>query len=256
MNKIIFFDIDGTLVRENNVPRLSILTKRIAALKNRGAIFGINTNRPWESAGYIYRVLKLNGPIILENGAVYKLSPRSRAQLINKKARDLNKKVIYYFQKNLAKLFPGATLKVGDDRSVLGDGHPLILISKNRKYTASIYVAGGHGFAGDRLAFIAGRLKRSFPAGAHFAIKCLPRQGKIIVANDWRDRISAMRYIRDRHHHDCNIFLISDNEDVPLSKDIHFCATENAPREYKRGAQYTAKSAGERGLLEIVKKII
>lgn len=255
MNKIIFFDIDGVLVRGEAIPKLNVLARRIAALKNCGAVFGINTNRPWESARHIYRILKLNGPIILENGASYKLSPRSRAELINKKAKYLNKKVIYFLKENLAELFPGATLKVGDNKSALRGGRPLILISKNRKYTASIYIVGD-GSIKRRLDFIAKRLKRAFSVGDHFTIECLSQQEKIVVANDWRDRINAMRYVRDHHFPHCNIFLISDNEKKPLPRDIFFCATENAFRAYKKGARYVASLPGERGILELMKKII
>lgn len=255
MDKLVFFDIDGTLVQDNVVADLAFLVKNIASLKNKGLIFGINTNRPWESVRRVYGALKLNGPIILENGASYRKSPYAGAIVGNERARDLNKKVISFFKHNLVELFPGAKLMIGDDKSVLRLGGPLILISKNRRFTASIYLAVGGDSDRGRLAFIAGRLRREFPAGKYFTVQYLPRQNKIIVGNDWRDRIDIMRLVRDRYYPYCKIFMISDNENVPLPRDMFFYATKNALGAYKKRARYSAVASGGCGIVEIIKKI-
>lgn len=220
MNKIIFFDIDGILITEGSNPSFVSIAIVISKLKKQGIIFGINTNRPWVETRDIYKKLKLNGPIILENGAVYKLSYKGPEILINFKAKDLNKKIIEFLNKILPNYFPGITVLISNDKSSLRQKRLLSLISKNRNYTSSIYMRNRGRVLKKDLSVIMKLLKEKFPQSKKYIFKEIPDLGKIVASNDFYDRIKTMDYVRNRYFSLCELFFISDEERVRFEKNI------------------------------------
>lgn len=255
MRKLIFFDIDGTLISGKANPKFKSLAGFISRIKKKDIVFGVNTNRPWEGAREVCRALKLNGPVILENGASYKLTCKSPEMLVNFKARDLNKKIIKFLNKALPRHFPRISIFMSNNKSLLKNNRSLALVSKNRKYTSSIYIRNQEGIAKKDLHLVFTLLKDKFSRNKCYFFKKFPQEGKIIASNNFCDRIKTMSYVRDRHFPNHEIFLISDEERVSFRKDINFCAVKNASKEYKKMSRFIANRGGEQGIKELLQKI-
>lgn len=230
------------------------LANCLAELRRRGVVFGINTNRPWAETSGIYKKLKLNGPIVLENGAAYKLNGRSPEILVNFKARNLNEKIAKFLAKVSLRYFPKKPVVVSNNKLLLKNS-PLVLISKNRRYTSSIYIRNKKGVSGKDLNFVAMLLKKKFGGNKFISFKKIAGEGKIVAGNNFYDRIKTMRYVRDRYFPDCKVFMISDDEAIRFKKDINFCAVKNATRKYKENCSFVAKIAGWRGIKYLIQKI-
>lgn len=71
INKFVFFDVDDTLIRDENYPKnLENIKKQINILKKQGFMLGVCTFRTFDST--VKKIIKeynLNGPIIVEGGA-------------------------------------------------------------------------------------------------------------------------------------------------------------------------------------------
>lgn len=75
-NRIVFLDIDGTLLDEQQRTNCDIVPT-ILDLHARGVRFGLNSNRAWEDVIPVIAQFHLDGPFILENGAYIKESVNS-----------------------------------------------------------------------------------------------------------------------------------------------------------------------------------
>ena len=254
MYKIIFFDVDGTLITGKTEPDFMPLADFLIELKKKGIIFGINTNRPWAETFDIYKKLKLNGPIILESGALYKLSEKSPEVLVNFRARNLNKKIIKFLIRSLPYYFPQQSIVVSNNKFLLKN-HPLIFISKNRRYTSSIYIRNKKGVSEKDLNCVARLLCEKFRKNKFISFRKILTEGKIIVSDNFSDRLKTMCHVRGNYFPNYEMFIISDDEAVRFKKDINFCAVKNATGKYKKNCRLIAKSDGIKGIKNLIKKI-
>jgi hydroxymethylpyrimidine pyrophosphatase-like HAD family hydrolase len=259
---LIFFDIDGTLLVRQKPLDFKILRKLINFWKNKGIIFGINTNRPWSESARIYRVLQLNGPVIVENGSVYKMNAHSKQIKSNPRLIAIRieiSRILKRFAAENKKL--GWVFKTGSKKNILKNKkiRKLIFMTNNRKYTASIYVRR-RGVTDTRLLkkiywFIVKELKKLFPQ--RIKIKTITG-GKIIVFNANTERIKTMLQLRNSFYPRYNTLLISDAEDITKTsiKKISFGAVKNSRKDYKDLSHYKATKSGVAGLEQIIRGFI
>ncbi len=216
-NKIIFFDIDGTLVRGNHLLPMAHLRSVIKANITDGIIFGINTNRPIGQTLPIYRKLKLNGPIITEDGACHQRHDHAPSHAAVLGLHKLNKEVtnLMRMKMNTDKNF---IIRVSGNKQVLSDASIpfLIQITPERIYTASIYVRK-HGKKNKRallyiFEWLHCELQKKFPVAT---IKKIDAHGKIIIAQAHIDRLRTLQKVTAHFRDVPDILVISDDESVP-----------------------------------------
>lgn len=70
MSKVIFFDWDNTIVREDYLPDSVEFTSLIKSRQDDGWLIGLNSDTPLRRLANWQKPLGMNGPIIAENGAV------------------------------------------------------------------------------------------------------------------------------------------------------------------------------------------
>ncbi len=263
INKLILFDIDGTLtVKDRNVSLIH-LKKIIGLYKARGALFGINTNRPIKDALPLYRALKLNGPIIVEDGAYYKLNMSKPSKIAVKGTPKLNRQIIN-FLRNWSKTRIGRkfTFKASGNKAHLSNKRipALILITPQRIFTASIYVRIQGKKNTKALQVIYELLQKKFQNKLKLAFfKKNLLQGKILVGNLKTSRLNTLRQIGCKFFKFRDMLLISDDECVPRvvsNSKIHFASVCNGVAEYKKRCTYVANQNGAKGIIWIVKKFL
>lgn len=263
INKLIFFDIDGTLIVKDHSVSLTRLKKVIDQYKTRGVLFGINTNRPIKDVLPLYRALKFNGPIIVEDGACYKLNMSRPSKIAVRGTPKLNKQIIN-FLRNWSKTKIGRTFtfKVSDNKAHLSNKRisALILITPQRIFTASIYVRIQGKKNTKALQVIYKLLQKKFKNKLEpvFFKKNL-LQGKILVSNLKTNRLNTLQQIGCKFFKFRDMLLISDDECVPRvlpDPKIHFASVCNGVAEYKKRCTYVANQNGANGIIWIVKKFL
>jgi len=262
LNKLILFDIDGTLVRANRSISSAMLKNTIRTYVTEGVLFGINTNRPIEEALPLYRTLRLNGPMIVEDGAGYKLDAFVPCKIAVRGLQKINRKVINFLQ-HWVKTRTGErfTLRIGRDKSYLSDTciSLLILITPQRIFTASIYVRVNGRINPQALQTIYELLKKEFLRGHKgMVIKKIESQGKIIVANSQTNRFSTLQQISRHFFKSYDILMISDEEPTPLKlvPRIKFASVSNGTAVYKRECAYVSVKDGANGIVWLIKKFL
>ncbi|MDD4476593.1 MAG: HAD hydrolase family protein [Patescibacteria group bacterium] len=263
INKLILFDIDGTLtVKDRNV-LLTNLKKVIGLYKDRGTLFGINTNRPIKDALSLYRALKLNGPIIVEDGAYYKVNMSMPSKVTVRGTLKLNRQITN-FLRNWSKTKIGRkfTFKVSDNKDYLSNKciSALILITPQRIFTASIYIRIRGKKNIKALQVIYKLLQKKFQNKFKLVIfKKNLLQGKILIGNLKTNRFNTLHQIGYKFFKSRDMLLISDDECVPRvisDPKIHFASVSNGTAEYKKHCTYIANQNGANGIIWLVKKFL
>ena len=78
---LLFLDIDGTLIMENQKPNYYHLPQLIRKI-SKFCLCGLNSNRSFHDIKNIYKYFGLNGPIVLENGVYFKKNLSSKKFLL------------------------------------------------------------------------------------------------------------------------------------------------------------------------------
>lgn len=143
-NVLIFLDIDGTLIQENQKPNTTRLPRVIKELSRKGFLFGLNSNRSIEDVLPIYTQFGLNGPLVLENGIYFKKSPQKKNFfIIPKPARvhaDLLRTVRQFAREHeLAMTVVNADTVAAIPRSARTKG-VVIMVNKFRLFTGSVHI--------------------------------------------------------------------------------------------------------------------
>lgn len=249
-NKIVFFDIDGTLIIDNEKNRLREIKKAIAGIKNQKIIFGINTNRPWTEAKKIYNTLSLTGPAICESGSYYLLDSNHLEKYMPKSDGHLRDRVVSYLKNNST--FCCYKIMIGKNKDILSKRQiaNLIFITSNRRYTASIYVRKSGNTIIRTTRQIFNLLKSEFP---ELRVEILPKNGKIIISSKEVDKISTLSFIIEKYFKSYDVFMISDEEDVKNKySNINFCGLKESNKTYKDNCRYVSDRRGIDGVLEII----
>ena len=100
--KLVFLDIDGTLIDKNYSSNCPDLKKLILLLQKRGFVFAINSNRSLEDLLPISKRFGIKGPLVGENGSfIYFQGAKKTIYLLNKVERDRVKKTIEKVKKEI-----------------------------------------------------------------------------------------------------------------------------------------------------------
>ncbi len=248
-DRVIFFDIDGTLV-DNNSDNLCEIKRKIVELKADGLLFGINTSRSWIETKYIYNNLLLNAPTICENGSYYLLNSEGKKNILFNADSDLRKKIVIFLKNNI--FFNDYKIIVSNNKKILLDKKidRLIFITSNRKYTASIYVRWVGKINQRGTKKIMAVIKKNF---SKLEIEIISEDGKIIVSSLMVDKILTLSYIQQKYFRKKHIIMISDNEKVKtIFSHIDFYSVNRSSKEYNKRCLYVSNKKGTRGVLDII----
>ncbi len=256
---LIFLDIDGTLIKENQKPNTSRLPAVIKKLERKGFVFGLNSNRSFEDIISVYTNFGLNGPIVLENGVYFKKNLESkRVFLANTRSR---------IQSDLMRASKQFVHKKGIDAQVLCldtvsaiTAHPskskgvVIMINKYRLFTGSLHIyrdgVRDRGLAKD----LAKYLRKYFKSTKKNMTVVVPEAfGNIVVYPNCISKTKALAHLRV-YYPECFFAMIGDDDaDADTLKEVdYFFAVGNATISAKRNAKYVAKGSHTKGVIDIL----
>lgn len=248
-SKIIFFDIDGTLI-SNGANRSMAVKKRIIELKKDGLVFGINTNRPWLETKNIYKKFSFNGPVICEDGSYYLLNSKTKMIILSKADPNLRLKIVVLLKHH--KKISNYKIIVSNNKKILFDKkiNNLIFITSSRRYTASIYVRLSGVVNQKATNQVLSVLKKELPKTK---VEIVPKNGKIIISNSKIDKISTLAYLAKKHFKSNQIIMISNDENIKKNfLSINFCGIRESSQKYKNKCSYISYKKGVNGLLDII----
>ncbi len=256
--KLVFLDIDGTLIRSDQTSNDPKLPSNIRTLSEKGFLFGLNSNRSLEDVLPIYRRFRLNGPVILENG-VYFVQGKKRIYLLSNPPRSGHRFITSLLKRFVAENQIPASVKVTDSVTLLRSrkfsNFPiLILANKYRRHTGSIHLMR-YGKRDKKLADkLALFLRRNFNARKlPLTVECSEASGNVIFYPKNASKGKAIKKIR-KYYLGYSIFMIGD--DIGDLKTLEyvdkFFAVGNAQTEVKRHADYVSMSHYAKGVSEIL----
>jgi len=255
---IVFFDIDGTLIRPDQTPNDKRLPQLVKELSKRGFLFGLNSNRSLEDALPIYKQFCLNGPLVLENG-VYSIRGGRRTFLIKNPERIQRR-----FVEALLRAFIGqrgltAAVAVTDSVRVLTSPKtsriPLLFLANGyRKYTGSIHVLR-YGVRDRALAKkLASFLRGVFRSRKlDFVVECPRAFGNVTFYPAGAGKGLALRRLRQRYP-GYRVYMVGDDvgDLMMLRHADAFFAVDNAAPQAKRKARYVARGTYTKGVVEVL----
>jgi len=260
---LVLLDIDGTILNEKYEITSKNIYDIISKCKERGVIFGFNSNRAIEDMIPLYKELGLNGFIIGENGAFVKFDKEE--EIITKMGEDINL---------LRELLPGyLTKEIKNSKYVLEDtvaflknpkieeNSPSILMLSNkfRRYSFSIHMK----------KLVNGRLEKDLDLtnqGSKIISKLITEKnlslkvstsntfGNILINPSDCNKGSTLKKIIFEKFKDYTTIMIGDDlqDKMVMSVVDFFYAVGNADEEVKRNADYIAQSNFTQGVEEIL----
>jgi len=255
--KLVFLDVDGTLLnvrQKTNAQGLPALIKKMSLSNFQ---FGLNSNRSLEDVLPVIRKFNLTGPFILENGAYILKNVGGRKitapGLPPKPITAIKQFVLKAFKKfpNFKYEYTDTTRLVRNNR--WPDGNWFFL-NKNRKYSASIHNRI-NGVADFKVALrLTGELNKLFgrkksPFQAHAG-----QHGSTVTIGPKSISKSTALDTVNRLYPDSLIIAIGDGEaDLTLHGHVdRLYAVSNAVPQLKQAADYTAKKPMTAGVKEIL----
>lgn len=274
---LIFLDIDGTLLDSRYNSNDPALAEYINSLqKERGFIFGLNSNRSQEDIAPIAKQFSIDGPLIGENGIfVYSLKnnqiqylldePELNKLVVDKeevqtliltaiKAKFSNQKVIW---RNVD------TVKAISEKIIEAEyqeGDIVVLNNVFRQHTISAHVFR---FTGSSLKTIPVPIVKSVLKliqteckKRDLTITYDPNFSNILVYSKNVSKNSAVKKVVDAYSK-VKLYAIGDSiSDYEMVKDIGtFFAVSNAPKDVRRKATFSSEAVNAQGVRELLGKI-
>ncbi len=222
--------------------------------RERGFVFGINTNRPFSEAVSFYDSLKMQGPFIVENGASFMLSRQSSQEIFSNEMVEVNRLIF----ETLSESDPKAQVVMSGDKSLLNgaDDGLLVLITDSRHYTSSVYVRMG----GQISREATGDVMELIRDGLGDCIKGVGLSvdgsgGKILAWSTSADRLETLFKIWKTQYHNHDVLVVSDDE--PESEGeapFTFASVFGADGDYARRCQIRTSIGGVDGLRQILEQ--
>ncbi len=262
LRAIVFLDIDGTLLGENQKPNAPGLPGLIQQLTRRGFRFGLNSNRAYEDVLPIIKKFHLTGPFVLENGAYVLPTVGEKRVFIRKMPTDIPSLVRHSLTTVIRAKFPTARLVYADTVKLIKKGRwpkgIWFFANKNRKFSASI-----HNRVNGRSSFL---LATRIAAGlnAHFRVRqpdlkaVANRHGNTVTVEvKGVHKGSGFGIIR-RLYPGTSLIAIGDGEgDLILRPYVdELYAVQNATLQLKRVATGVAKKSLTQGVEEILNALL
>jgi HAD superfamily hydrolase (TIGR01484 family) len=251
---LIFFDIDGTLLKSNYTVNSKLVPQYIEKLSKKGYLFCLNSNRSERDLKPIIRAFGINGPIVGEGG-MFCLFQRRRFLLI--KMPTIRKQIVSMLN-NLA-VENNAIVKLSDTvnyslatlKSV-----PLVwIINKYRKWTASIHVVA-YGKRNYRAAIQLGRLLQK-QWNREYNVQVSPIFSNVLISPRLINKGKALAILREKYFSRMKLFMIGDDSaDLSTQRVVDaFFAVGNAEQQLKNKALYVAQKPYTQGVVEILRYI-
>ena len=258
--KIIFLDIDGTLIGLDQKPNAKTLAPLIYKLSKRGILFGLNSNRALEDVLPIIKTFNLTGPFVLENGA-YALSKVSGKKIISK---DLPAGII---EKSKSALVGAIGNKFPESKIVYADTVGLIkknkwakglyfYANKNRHFSASIHNRLD-GKPNHRVAQALARELNLLLKGSGLFARVNTHGETVTIEAKNTNKSTGINLIQ-KLYPKSEIIAIGDGEgDLELRHNVDkLYAVGDAIPELKKVADGVAKKDLTQGVVEILEKFL
>lgn len=259
MNKIIFLDIDGTLIDERQRPNCDVVLT-IERLQQRGFRFGINSNRSWEDVAPIIVQFHLDGPFILENGAYIKETLNSVARPCGD-ITDSIPEIVFTMMKDLSVFFSADVSRVNTTKYITFDEFSKIgkhfYMNIFRKFSASIH----HRFDGIADFGVAKELEAHL--NKNFLQKELPlvaiaheHGASVTVGPIGIDKGTALLFLRTQNPEAYYIAIGDGLGDVAMRPYVdELWAVSNALPELKNVADKIAHTPITQGVKELLEQV-
>jgi HAD superfamily hydrolase (TIGR01484 family) len=256
---LIFLDIDGTLIKEDQRPNTKRLPAVIQRLENMGFMFCLNSNRSFEDVVLVYKEFGLNGPIVLENGVYFKKKIGGRKTFLAPKSSMLRGDLVratkeFVTQEDLD-AYVASTDTVAAIFSHTKSTGVLIMINKFRLFTGSIHVYRD-GVRDRSLAEkFARHLKKHFRLiKKDVDIVVTGVFGNIIIYPRGVSKETAFKKLRSFYPKHAFVMIGDDAADAEMLKEVdHFFAVGNAVEEARKVAEYVSREPHTKGVIEILK---
>lgn len=278
--KLVFLDIDGTLINKNYSSNYPNLKKLISSLQKRGFIFAINSNRSLEDLLPISKQFGIKGPLVGENGAfVYSPETKKTICLLNKVEKDRTKKTVEKVKKEIVdygrKCLNLDNILVLKTDTVKALSNPPRFIEKNnlggsskksllllentyRRFTASLYLKkiGKNRFIypGKYLKKTIKHLEKVFSKQKSVTITFSNTYGNILIYSNNVSKRAAIEYLKNVSYKGYSFSAIGDEiNDFKMIENLgDFYTTNNSPRNVKDRAIFFSRKPFTHGVYEVL----
>ncbi len=256
---LIFLDIDGTLIQENQRPNTKRLPSVIQKLERKGFVFGLNSNRSFEDIQSVYNEFGLNGPVVLENGVYFKKKLNTRRTFLARDKSRLRAYIVRFAKAFVAENDIDAEVCSMDTVAAILSGTRLkgvqILINKFRLYTGSVHVyrdgERDRSLAEELAAYLRKELKA---AKRSVDVIVTGEFGNIIINPKGVSKTTAFRKLRSFYPNHTFVMIGDDAADAKTLGEVdHFFAVGNAAEEARKAAEHVAKETHTKGVIETLK---
>lgn len=254
---LVFIDIDGTLIQENQQPNADNLPDVFIQLKKQDIICGLNTNRSYEDIDDLYRALGLTGPIILENGMYYLSDLSDTVHELAEPIKDLPSITFNEILQFAKSEFPRAHVELTDTTEVIVNKSYLqyeqsLFVNKFRKYTGSVHLYKN----GQRDSYSAQQLKEHLQTffkslDLEVDVASPPAFGNVVFWPSNANKGTALQKVKDIYHADQTYMIGDDLGDLDVLGIVDgFLAVGNAQPEVKNQANFVATQEYSLGVIE------
>ena len=256
---LIFLDIDGTLIQENQKPNTESLSDLIASLGLKNCLFGLNSNRSLEDIIPVYTQFGLNGPVILENGVYFKKNLEAEPIFLTETQTSIQKDIVrethtFVREHNLSALVSCTDTVSAIEGGISPTDDITIIINEHRLYTGSIHVYRNGNRDGVLAKQLASHLQSFFnEEGQNFIVESPEAFKNVIIYPSNINKQKALNLIK-AYYPDYAFIMIGDDIADAQTHDVvdYFFAVGNALPKVKTLATYSATESYTKGVVEIL----
>lgn len=264
-NKVLFFDLDKTLLDKNyQITDIKVIDS-MKKMQNEGWILGLNSDTPLQALKIWSERFGLNGPIIAERGGVVMFNGKSYYDDNLQKVFEKSKFKIIETAKNL----PNSFIWEGDQIDLIRRGEKLpeaalstaILVNNLRLTSTSFHIRKVE-FDGrltnnrEIYETTVKKLRCSYPEIPNLMIDENPEYGIVILSSSKINKRAGTKSIMELASWN-QIGMVGDSDSDFIGHDIAVqYAVANSTNDYKQKADYLAKSSYSTGVKEICDLLI
>ncbi|PIR93846.1 hypothetical protein COT97_04445 [Candidatus Falkowbacteria bacterium CG10_big_fil_rev_8_21_14_0_10_39_11] len=259
--QLIFFDIDGTLIGENQRPTIDNLPELVSTMTEQGFLFGFNSNRSCEDIEKWYRYFNMNGPIVLENGVYFLNNIGDEPKFLVSNPLKLKKIVEGLINDYIKDKELSCNFILGDSSAIFAKGELddgfLIIMNDFRLYTASIHVFKDKKRDKQEANKLAKYLIEKMKVREYDLIVEVPEMfNNVIIYPAGISKSLAFKKIR-KYYPEYEISMIGDDiADAETAQVIDkFYAVDNAVDQAKMQATFVANQGYTAGVYEILQRL-
>lgn len=259
---LVFLDIDGTLIMENQQPNTDQLPRVIKSISDKHIYCGLNSNRALEDVVDIYQKFGLNSPIILENGVYYLNSLDDEPHFLINNPVDVSTVSKNALVRFLATRKDDIHFECVDSTKVIVDGSYknydcAIYLNEFRKFTGSIHVYS----KGKRDPKLASEIKIFLDEyfkdiELDMTVLVPPAFGNLVFWPSTASKGNALRVMREQDPSLIMYMIGDDLGDLDTMSQVNgFYTIANAQPEVKKKANYVSAFEYTQGVVDILERI-